>query len=273
MTVRAVHEDSDGNATSASGTVNVSVTDPDGTEVESGTATENGTGIYEYSLGGQSVLDRYTVAFDFDGEYTETVPVDVIGRRLVPLARLREQSDLASASGTVLRRVADAVEDWFAEALGFPPVPEGLRVTWQRHRKSRTLEVPDVKRLISVVSLTIGTTTYDSDEFYLADDRVILNASTADPLILGLTDPILWPTGKAVAHVEHGLEHPDEPLLRAGETLARYVVRTSNFPERAARIIDGDAEIVFSMPSADRPTGLPEVDGILALYDEDAAIG
>ena len=55
-------------------------------------------------------------------------------------------------------------------------------------------------------------------------------------------------------------------------TLARYCARGSNFPERASQIMSEQSLITFSTPSPNKPTGLPEVDGVLSRHSLNSAL-
>lgn len=255
-TLRLYVDDEDGTLVAATGTPTVTITNGAGTAIVTGAASTNeATGIYKYTLTPQSSLDVLTVVWSYVvGGFTRTLSYTacVTGFRLVPLYRFREDQELASVTGTRLRRISDAVEDAFMKALGFPAVVEGKRVSFVLDEYSPTLYIPGVSRPHSLISLTVGSTVQDVSGVSVRDGGFV-KASGAS-----------WSPGVYSAWVTHGLSSPSERLIEVGIVLGRYIARQNNYPERALRVVSNDTEITFAMTGdPDHPTGLPEVDTVL----------
>ena len=267
--VRLYVDDEGGRLTAADATPTVSVTDGDGTAVTGVSAvSEEDTGVYKATIPARSTLDRLTVTWTATvGGFSRTVRsyVDLQRERLVPLWQLREDEEMADLSDASLWRVVDAVEAWFTRALGFPPILVGKREKW-RQAPTLGLMIPDVTYLSEVYSLTYDDgsndpVAVDAADYEITEDRLYLLGNMS--FLTGLSAKQGWDAGTYEAHVAHVLALPEEDLRRAGATFGRYISRTSNYPERARRIVSAETEIVFSMPSPDAPTGLPEVDAVV----------
>jgi hypothetical protein len=72
-----------------------------------------------------------------------------------------------------------------------------------------------------------------------------------------------WISGRYQMWFTHGAINPPADLRAATQKLISHAAKVSNYPERAAQVITEGATILFSLPSPDRPTGLPEVDAVL----------
>lgn len=251
-------EDEGGNLSDADSTPSVSVKNGAGTTVAGvGVPATDGTGIYKAQVPAQSTLDRLEATWSVvEGGLTRNVVnvYDVVGGRLVDLWRLREDAEMTSLSTPAIQRVSEAVEDWFARALGYPPVLEGARKSFTLPAASPRLYVPGVLFPQEVYALSIGDYDYTTNDLAGLEivDGYIVNGS------YGYFAP-----GRYTVHLAHGLKDAPEDLRRAGATLGRYVARASNLPERAKRILTQETEIWLSMPGADAPTGLPDVDAAI----------
>lgn len=283
--VRLHTDDEDGTLVAATGTPTIAVTDGDGNTVAGvSAASSESTGVYKAAIPAQTSYDRLTVSWSATvATYARTVTdyVDVVSERLVPLWRLREDAELTSVSGTLLRRLEDTVAEWFRSALKYPPVLESFRYQWLQEYPTQRLKVPGVHFPHSIVSLAYGRgagmTTWSAGD--LAKIAVIengfeyLDSGTFAPMdFLRGWDRGTFVAGYYTAHVTHGgggafgLVSAPEDLRRAAATLCRYVARTSNLPERARRIETAQSIIDLSMPSSEKPTGLPDVDAAIARY-------
>lgn len=267
-TVRTRTTDEGGTLTTADGTVSVSVTNPDGDVVASGNASEETTGVYAFTVPAQTELDDLTAEFSGavgGNSFTQTEQVTIVERRLAPLYQLREDTELESLSTTAILRLADQVEDWFDDALKFPAVRRGARVKWEAP-VSRRLRIPGVVRPGTLYSLTQAGDAMDLADVEVREGALYLTGGGSNlSFLTGLPAGSGGHFAAAIyeAHLSHGLESPPADLVRAAATFARYVSRSSNYPERARQVATEGAVITFSMPTPDRPTGLPEVDGVL----------
>lgn len=275
IVVRLYVDDEGGTLLNATGTPTVSVKDGSGTTVTGVSAvTNDGVGVYKATIPPRPQLDNLVVTWTavvntFTREVIEEVKV--VSDRLVPLWRLREDAELATLSTLNMLRCASAVEDWFADALGYPPVEESHRSTFN-HPGGARLRVPGVWYPKTAISMTQGDTALDATD--LAELRVVDGAfefknSGAFDVILG-TGQQVWAQGRKTVWITHGPPEDwkgvPEDLVRAAAVLARYVARESNYPERARSVTTEHAIISFSTPNHDRPTGLPEVDGAVNRY-------
>lgn len=283
IVVRVSAEDETG-ALIAQGTglPTVSVVDGAGTAVTGVTvASDSPAGTYKVTIPARSQLDRLTITTDVTPSggsvYRTRAYVDVVSERLVPLSRLKEDAEMASLSATVLARIADGVEDWFRSALQFPAVQEGARVKWGLSIAKRKLTVPGVYYPWEFYSLSLNGDAIALADFEIVDGGLVRETNAS--FLTGVAPTDGFYPGTYLAHVRHGadfgegMESPPEDLRRAAAVLARYVSRTSsNFPERATRVVTQETEIVFAFPSPERPTGLPEVDTAITRYRAQAVV-
>lgn len=260
----------------SSGVPTLVVTNGDGTVVTGVSAvTHDSTGVYVAVIPAQTVLDRLTVTWTFTlATYARTVTdrVCLVNERLVPFWRLAENTELTSPTVTTLSRLADGLEEWFKDALKYPPTIEAARLSWVQQFETQRLHVPGVSKPQSILALSHGrgASLYTYTAGDIADLSVVIdgferNSGTSLSFLQG-NFPATFAAGPYAAWLTHGLVDPPEDLRRAATIFARYIARTSNYPERAARVVSQESEIIFSFPSADKPTGLPEVDAVLTRY-------
>jgi hypothetical protein len=222
--------------------------------------SDAGDGVYEVTLPAQTVLDHLRVVV-VGSTGTITVPVNVVEQRLVTVPALRaalqaKAPDLQGATPStpaLLSQAADAAEDWFGSALGYPATREGIRETF-RFQGGQSLRVPGV-----LCPGVLRSASVDQ----VAVTQTMLDATFADGSGWGVWEGGPWAAGVYRVFASHGLADPPEDLRRAGVVLARYLAQTSNVPERAASMTTESTLIVFSKPDPDKPTGLPEVDAVL----------
>lgn len=281
IVIRLRVDDEGGALTAATGTPTVSVTDGSGAAVAGVSAVTNeAVGLYKATIPPRSQLDNLTVTWSaVVGGFTRQVveQVKVVADRLVPLWRLRQDPELDALENENLLRCAEAVEEWFADALHFPPVDESYRATFN-HPGGARLRVPGVWYPKTALSISQGDTALTAGE--LAELRVVDGAfefqnSGAFDVVLGVGQKV-WGSGRKTVWITHGAPTDwvgvPEDLVRAASVLARYIARGSNYPERARTVQTEGAIINFSTPNHDRPTGLPEVDGAVNRYKVDPAL-
>lgn len=277
ITVRVRVDSEDGTLIASDALPVLTVKDSIGATVTAGAASSESTGVYKAVIPARSVLDVLTVSWAFavsSQARTVTEEIKLISERLVPYYRLREDAELTTASLRMLQLVSDKVEEWFEDALNFPPVAISERVKWWQPFETSKLHVPGAPFPISVVSLSNGTgaATYVYGAPELADlDCIgdsIERSNGAQNFLSGGRYGVQFPVGAYVAVITHGgpWSRPPEDLRSAAATFARYCARPHNYPERARRVVSELAEIDFSMPAADKPTGLPDVDAVLNRY-------
>ncbi len=256
-------------------TVNVAVLDGAGTPVASGAATRETAGIYFFTLAAQTQLDvlEATAVFTLGAaQVAVTEPVRLVDRRLVPLSVLRGYDELAELTLPDFLWAVDQAEDWITAVLNYSPTVTGDRKEFRLRTYSARLEVPGVYYPAVPYSLAYNDVAYDGTKLTKLVVRThALEYQTAyytagyDP-VLGIYGP-QFPPGVYTAHLAHGLSEAPKDLVKAAASLTRHVAKTSSYPERATRIMTEASEIWFSTPDGDkRPTGLPEVDGVLTHY-------
>ena len=272
-TLRVRFTDEDGNASDADGDVEVEVVDGDGNSIHSDTLSSNAgsKGVYETVLPAQSTLDELTVT------WTATVdtlareinyPAFVIGSRLVSFSTLRTDPEIGSLGHDALAAALTAAESWFRDALEFPPFAIGERLGFELPSPTPRLLVPGVlyPRKVNDVKL-------NGDAFDASDLAEVTARRGAFERVTSTGTRRLWQAGWYDLHVEHGWDAPTADLTRAARIFVRYLARQVAYPERAREVVTDGAVISFSMPSADRPTGIPEVDGVVNRYGVDLVTG
>jgi hypothetical protein len=257
----------------------VTVTAGDGSVLYNAQAVVHaGVGTYTYVLPPQAKLDALTATLSYTlngvaaSIWTE---VDVIAQRLGQMWQMRQDPQLAALTTYQLNALADEVEDQIREILGYPPVLEGFRKTWDSMRGASgdslfvtgTLNalpygaggghmlVPGVKMPVSVYSGTINGAALDP-----VND--IPKLSAIDGALIW-SDYRPWISGRYSLWGSHGEPSPAGDLRRAARKLVNHYSKTADWPDRAATVTTEGATILFSLPTPDRPTGLPEIDAIL----------
>jgi hypothetical protein len=279
-TVTASIDDEDGNLVAATAPPTVQILDGAGAVLYTGTSVASAdVGRYTYVLPAQSKVDELTALFTcVVGSLTRvvTVNVSVTGARLIELHRLREDIELTDLSGKNLRRLVYAVEDWFESALGYPPVLRSKRATWRFDGGNR-LSPPGVIFPKALYALSTNLIAYSTPE--LANVVVTRNAweyatGGSVDFLSGTGSPVFRAGGQTTVWCAHAGPWDRQPadLTNAANTFARYLSRTNNYPERAAQVATEGALITFSVPSPDKPTGLPEVDAVITRLREQIVI-
>lgn len=251
---------------------------------------------YEWTLPAQLQLDSLVATWTAtvgSATYTESIEVDVVGGRLAdPWLMRQTDSDVAAVMATPLGKQAllillDQVEEGIRDILGYPPVLEGYRVTWDTLRGTLNdalyvagtvnglpygwgagkMAIPGIKFPAAppggtspVYSMTINGTAQDP----VADIPRLLVQNGC----LIWTDYRPWISGRyAVWGTHGGGSNPggatDGELRWAARKLVHHYALTSDIPDRAFSIVTEGAQIFISQPNSDKPTGIPEVDAVL----------
>jgi hypothetical protein len=285
--------------------VTVDIVDGAGTAlVTGGVATDDPTtGVYSFVLGPQTNLDNFAVTWHaIVGGYHETITdtVRLIGNRILNPGDLAADQALAGLDPMVRAQVVDGVEDLFADALGFPPVLEGVRINFDAHRgtfaeayaygnvqQQMLSSIPGLGFGFGGERLIIPGVAYPQQVFSLS-----INGNTLDPTLLGQfragpgfliwSGGRSWPSGNYDMWLSHGITFVPEDLRQAARTFARYTAKRtaqlggsqgSLLPERTASLTTEGATILFAMASPERPTGIPDVDAVLVRYRTGSVIG
>lgn len=259
--------DQGGNLVAADAPPEVEVRDPEGNVVDSGTSTAvtGEDGVYTYTVPAQSTPDLYTVEATYavaGNTRVDKYDLDVVEGRLVSLWRVREtiendRTDNRQAANTLsddaLRQVAEAVEDWFSDAMDYAPYPRADRYALRPHNGPRA-RIAGVRYPREVLAGTVDGTAFTATE--LADIEVQGRS-------LAWGDGSYWRTAWTELHLAHGATSTPADLQRAALAFARYLARKNNLPDRATEVATEGAVFSLAMPSPDRPTGLPEVDAVV----------
>lgn len=248
-------------------------------------ADHEATGLYAWEIPPLTTLDTYTLNFSWQvsgSSYTraKTDKVKVVRDRVCPLWMYREDPELAEISTLKMLRLSDAVDEWLESALMFAPVETAFEEAFIVPRDTALLRVPDAKFVMTVTGVTCGErefTQTEIDDLRVTQGR-IERGHTGWGFLTGTSNAAAWQSGdRLLVRGTHG-PRPDwtagvpEDLQRVAVILARYANRQANYPERARQVVTDGAMITFSMPSPDKPTGLPEVDLAVTRYRVQGAV-
>lgn len=273
-TVRLHVDDESGVLMDAASLPTVAVTDGTGASVSVSVVTHVSQGLYSFILPPQPMLDVLTVTWTVpvvSASRTVVDKVKLVGDRLAPMWQMREDPELAPLSAANMMRLVEVVEEWFKRALHFPCTEEPLRGQWNFPGGKR-LTVPNAPFVKSMIACTEGDTPLSSID--LAD--VLISDYAFEWHFAGGYDILLgaqvknWVPGRKTLWITHGSYFDGgvvpQDLVRAAIILARYTARGSNYPERARQVATEGALITFATPTADYPTGLPDVDAAVMSY-------
>lgn len=270
-------------------TPQVTVVAGDGTVAYGPTNASLATGTegaeWTWVLPAQSKLDTLTATLTATvGGVPMSVPleVDIIAQRLIDPWRLRNDYPADLGAGVVddeqLLFLLDQAEETIRDVLGYPPVLEGARVEWDTLRGTINdalyvagtvnglpygwgagrMLIPQVRMPVEVYSGSVNGVALDPT----LDVTKILVQNGA----LVWSDYRPWISGRYSLWLTHGDPSPAADLRWACGKLVAHRSKTIDYPDRAAQVVTEGATIVFAMPTADRPTGIPEIDAVLNRY-------
>lgn len=260
----------------------VKLTDSAGTEITGSPVTPThpppATGVYEVTLtpAQNAILDRYLA------EATATVEAvasqkfrksyEVVGGFLFTVDELRSfDTDITVSAFADPSVVAarEAAEERF-ETLCAPAFrPKGRRATLDGTGRAEIL-VPDIEST-KVVSAKIDA----------GSGAVALTASELSDLVvypLGLVvrkEKGVWTKGLRNIEIlyEHGVGEAPEPVRRAHMILARAYLVPTPVHERATSLSTEGGTFRLSTAGRDGPTGIPDVDAVIAQFPQVPAVG
>lgn len=273
-TLRLDVTDNDGNLVSADTDPTVTLKDADGTTVTSGTATEDATGEYAFEAEPHDTPGVYTAEWSVtvNGHDRTTVrDVDLVESRLAPLAAIRKALDAEtqewsgpSVRGEVVRAVLAEVEDWFHDALNYPPYLRADRVNVDVPSLRPRVRVPSITRPVEVLAVSSP----DTSTGLPSPSDVLLR-----PPFLKIDGGKRWNDIRYTLDLKHGLEVVPHDLRKAAVRFAEHVADENDLPARASSVSTGDGAVIsLALPSPARPTGIPDVDGVLRRYRLPAAV-
>lgn len=268
--------------------VTVTVVSGDGTTVlyaaQQATLSGDDGGTWEWVMPPQAQLDSLTAtwAATVGGfAYSEVQNIDVVSCRLVEPYQFQSDPDLmaliAAGPGPLLLLI-DQIEDGLREILGFPPALEGFRMSWDTLRGTLNdalyvsgtvnglpygwgagkMLIPGIKFPVQIYSGTINGVALDP----VNDIAKLIIENGA----LAWADYRPWISGRYSLYGTHGEANPARDLRQVAKKLVHHVGQSVDYPDRAYQVVTEGATILFSMPAPDRPTGIPEVDVVLARY-------
>lgn len=235
------------------GTVTVTVTRADGTQVATGTAGGSGPAARTFTLAVAStgLLDTLTVAWASVPKGTLTSTVEIVGGFLFTLSEA--QALVPGAAIDDLKRTRLWAEDELERACRTAFVPRYTRETRiARHGRLR-LPRANVR--------TIRTVTVDG--------RALTTPEIAQLLVIGQElHGYWWPRRAAVTiGYEHGYDTPPEGIHQAAlELVEDQLTDASGIDPRAESIITEDGTI--RLASAGETFGIPSIDRAVRAHRE-----
>jgi hypothetical protein len=267
-------------ATDSTAPVAVSVTNPLGTVVATGTATKTDTGVYTYALPPQAALTVLSVSWAATisgAAIVEIDTVEVVGGFFFTLTEGRNSDvSLADRDKYPTGELAEKrlqVEEECETICDRAFVPRYARVTLDGTGSSDlVLSHPDPDRSIAHVrairSVRMATQTGGTlTDFTTGQLAALLVRGEST---LARSDGSVWAEGfgNVVIEFEYGLDSPPEQLRQAAMVRLRSLlnVNKTGIPDRAASFTAGDGGTYrLTMPGA-WATGIPGVDAVYARY-------
>ncbi|SEB43559.1 hypothetical protein SAMN04489727_1724 [Amycolatopsis tolypomycina] len=259
--------------TDAAGDVTVTVKDPAGATVVSGTAVHGSTGTYTFVLPPQSAVTRLTVtwAATVGGFATSAAElVEVAGGVFFTIPYIRaadsQLADTEKYPTPVLVAARLETEIECEDICGRAFVPRYWQETLDGTGTSDVLlGRPDVRTILSAAaSQRAGLPRVPFTEAELAALAV-----TSDGM-LRRTDVAFWPEG--VGNVDlgyvYGLDAPPQPLREAALVRLRALANKHRtmVPDRATSFTSVDGGTYRLTLPKRRSTGIPDVDAVYARY-------
>jgi hypothetical protein len=246
-----------GDAADAAGVVTCTLTRADGSSIATARATTNpaGTGTYAVALTTAEALTLDVIrAVWLDGASVRATTYHrVVGGYLFTTAELVAMGGLSGYTTAELRATRDQITDLFELHTGVSWCPAYDLHSFIGNNSYRQVTF---RPLRAVRSCTIDDATEPVADFEVDADAGIVDAETPfyDACSLG---------------VEHGFDAPpadlrDAALLAAKDRLLR---RRSALSDRARSVTDDMGTRVFAFAGKGHPTGIDEVDAVLAAYD------
>jgi hypothetical protein len=280
-TLRLHLVDEAGGPTPADAGVTISVLDGAGGPLYTAQATTAEAGpdaVYTWKLPPQTRLDALTATWSATvAGVAVTVPfaIDVVARRLIEPWILQRDPSLAALDAESLLILVDQAEELIRDVVGYPPVLEGARVTWDSLRGTLNDTI--------YVSGTLNGLPYGGGAGRMLIPGVKMprdvyagsvNGVALDPVndigkllvqngVLAWTDYRPWISGRYSLWLTHGDPNPPRDLRQACGKLVKHFAQPTNYPDRATMVITEGATLNLGLATPDRPTGIPEVDAVL----------
>jgi len=246
---------------------------------------------WEWTLPPQTRLDTLTATWSAtvsSVSYVESKSIDIVAARLADPFLMRQadpdiQAIAAAAMGKeTLLILIDQIEEGIRDIIGFPPVLEGFRQEWDvlRGTLNDALYVSGTvnglpygwgagKMMIPGIKFPAPAPGAVGPVYSGTINGVPLDPANDIPKLLIQNGAMVWAdyrpwiSGRYSVWGTHGEVNPDGELRWVARKLCHHFAQSVDFPDRAYSIVTEGAQILFSMPSPDRPTGIPEVDAVL----------
>jgi hypothetical protein len=264
-------------AVDAATTVPVTVTDGSGANVSNGNAVADASvaGIYVYTFTPPTKLDVLTAtatATVGGAPISLSQSIRLVDRRIAPLSVYRQDPNLNGLSLDDFLRAVDQAEDRVTEILAFSPVQTGDRFEFRVRDYTARLRLPGTYHPALPYSVSFNDQPFTSTALASIALRAHAYEYTS-AYFTGGYDPVygvwgsMFPPGVYNVWAPHGWTSAPQDLQTATVKLASHYGQTSLYPDRATRVMTEQSEMWFSTPDGDkRPTGIPEVDGVLTAY-------
>lgn len=252
---------------SGAGNGTANVYDGAGTEISGSpmVATRTAVGTYEIVLPSTLVaLDTYSVTWSLPDGSTQFSEFEVVGSFLFTQAELRAMDPVLASEtdypDATLIDARDTAEQRFTEVAHVSFTLRGSRFVLDGSGTTK-LTLP-AHQLQAVLSCTIGGAAVTPSDLTIYEHGTLYRESG---WIAG--------HGNVSVHVEHGYLAVPAPIRRAGLLFARtYLLRSAlEQSDRATAIFTDLGGYRLSIAGRDGPTGIPEVDAILAQFGRDRA--
>lgn len=255
-------------ATDADGSVTIGIVDSAGnTVVSSGTATtSSGSGVYTYTLAGQSDLKDLTATWSgtFGSAAMEfTSQHEIVGGFYAAPSEVRAMTLISGESSTY--PTADIVQaiTWATEIIDDYV---GTSFVYRYHRDVLDGTNSQDIKLASMFPQTVIAGSIDGTALTATQ---ISNLNKYESGVIRLKDDV-WefsnPGGKCVIEYEAGVSKtPPADIAWAARTLARYhlIEQVSRIPDRAISVQSEFGNIQLAQPGMNKPSPLPDVNTIL----------
>lgn len=252
--------DHDGDPAAAVGTLVCTITRADGTVVATNraTAASDQTGTYTVALTAAEALtlDVLTATWSITGITRATSYHRVVGGFLFTLVDLLDLGGLTGFTQMQLRTARDQVTDLFERVTGVCWAPTyDLEAFTGR---SMPNHVSRYRPLRSLRSASIDDTTRALTDLELRGDAGVVGLLSGSSFY-----------GQCVLGLEHGYDAAPADLADAAMVAAkdRLLRRRSAISDRARSITDDMGTRTFAYAGRDHPTGIDEVDAVLADHD------
>jgi hypothetical protein len=266
-TVQIQLYDSTGAVADPGGTVTAAVKDSAGVAIAGSPFTASGTGTnprtFSVTL---AILDTYDVTWTLPDTSTRRTQFEVVGGFVFAVAELRAFDSLLSAkTAPELREIREIVEEKFEVGGNVSFTLRGHRVAVDGKGTDKVF-VPDVE-VRTLVAASIDSVALSAPE---------IAAVKVYPFGMLVRPSSVWSLGWRNVSVlyEHGLADVPSAISRAAKKYARYLMLNSaaEASERATAMFTEAGGYRLTLAGRDGPTGLPEVDAVLAEFGH-ASVG